>query len=401
MTPAVNPKASAVLVAALVVLTGFAGAAAEPLAVNSPAPVGGTGFPAGSTAPDGLATTTGGRGPDPVQVRTVLLAWTITATPSGHRHTAFLGDLPAYEVEDLAAPDLERFHVYVGGMRLAVVERAGAAVSTQYPFADPLGSTRLAATHDPAQSPPHPVAYEAAWQPFGVEVPLSGQAEEKYLGKKAPEEDGLYWFGARQYDPETGRFQGLDPIHGVAAFPQTLNRYAYATNDPVGNADPNGMCELVCLAIILVAIGLTLGVTATVVPEVGAVLDPVMLALGFIPFVGDFLSDPYFAARSVTECALGRCDAANLGSDLAFLFLPGGPLSNVAHGRRLLSATTGGLFGAGRMGNRADDLTYLARAGTRDNYRRMLVGFTGVDTGDAFQPHHVFPQKFERYPSPP
>ena len=82
-------------------------------------------------------------------------------------------------------------------MRLAVVERAGAAVSTQYPFADPLGSTRLAATHDPAQSPPHPVTYEAAWQPFGVEVPLSGQAEEKYLGKEAPAEDGLYWLGAR------------------------------------------------------------------------------------------------------------------------------------------------------------------------------------------------------------
>jgi len=262
-------------------------------------------------------------------------------------------------------------------------------------------SLRVTVLLDTGFATPATVAYEAAWQPFGVEVPLSGQGEEKYLGKKAPEEDGLYWFGARQYDPETGRFQGLDPVHGVLAAPQTLNRYAYATNDPVGNADPNGMCEFVCLAIILVAIGLTLGVTATVVPEVGAVLDPVMLALGFIPFVGDFLSDPYFAARSVTECALGRCDAANLGSDLAFLFLPGGPLSNVAHGRRLLSATTGGLFGAGRMGNRADDLTYLARAGTRDNYRRMLVGFTGVDTGDAFQPHHVFPQKFERYPSPP
>jgi len=355
-----GPPALAFLAASLLVFAGCVAAVAEPLSVAHPR--------SKFSREEGPAAAPEPSGGNPVPFWTLLLEFAPLAAPCVNRAERDTGTIVGY---------------------------------IPLPFHDPLGSTRLAATHDPAQSPPHPVTYEAAWQPFGVEVPLSGQGEEKYLGKQAPADDGLYRLGARQYDPETGRFQGLDPVHGVLAAPQTLNRYAYATNDPVGNADPNGMCEFVCLAIILVAIGLTLGVTATVVPEVGAVLDPVMLALGFIPFVGDFLSDPYFAARSVTECALGRCDAANLGSDLAFLFLPGGPLSNVAHGRRLLSATTGGLFGAGRMGNRADDLTYLARAGTRDNYRRMLVGFTGVDTGDAFQPHHVFPQKFERYPSPP
>jgi len=58
-------------------------------------------------------------------------------------------------------------------------------------------SLRVTVLLDTGFATPATVAYEAAWQPFGVEVPLSGQAEEKYLGKEAPAEDGLYWLGAR------------------------------------------------------------------------------------------------------------------------------------------------------------------------------------------------------------
>lgn len=47
---------------------------------------------------------------------------------------------------------------------------------------------------------------------------------------------GLYYMGARFYDPDLGRFISEDPI-GIAG---GLNLYAYAGNDPVNAMDPSG-----------------------------------------------------------------------------------------------------------------------------------------------------------------
>ncbi len=49
---------------------------------------------------------------------------------------------------------------------------------------------------------------------------------------------GLLRFGARDYDPETGRWTAPDPI-GFAG--GTANLYAYAGNDPVNHTDPSGL----------------------------------------------------------------------------------------------------------------------------------------------------------------
>jgi len=42
------------------------------------------------------------------------------------------------------------------------------------------------------------------------------------------------------YDLGTGRFTALDPFDGIPARPATLNKYAYAGNDPVNGVDPSG-----------------------------------------------------------------------------------------------------------------------------------------------------------------
>ncbi|SNT63193.1 RHS repeat-associated core domain-containing protein, partial [Actinomadura meyerae] len=53
---------------------------------------------------------------------------------------------------------------------------------------------------------------------------------------------GLTHLGAREYDPDTGRFISVDPLMDPAD-PQQMNGYAYANNSPVSNADPDGkMC---------------------------------------------------------------------------------------------------------------------------------------------------------------
>ena len=69
----------------------------------------------------------------------------------------------------------------------------------------------------------------------------------KYNGK---EDDGiLYYYGARYYDPQIGRFISQDPLfkNSPSLFisdPQRLNHYSYAKNNPVTNVDVNGNADL-------------------------------------------------------------------------------------------------------------------------------------------------------------
>ena len=48
----------------------------------------------------------------------------------------------------------------------------------------------------------------------------------------------------RQYNPTQGRFMSPDPYGGSydAGNPQSMNRYVYAMNNPLGNIDPSGLC---------------------------------------------------------------------------------------------------------------------------------------------------------------
>ncbi|MCL2228820.1 MAG: RHS repeat-associated core domain-containing protein [Firmicutes bacterium] len=55
---------------------------------------------------------------------------------------------------------------------------------------------------------------------------------------------GKYYLRTRWYDPETGRFMNMDDIsilEQTVAFPNGLNLYIYAGNNPVMNVDENGM----------------------------------------------------------------------------------------------------------------------------------------------------------------
>src|ERR1041385_5682129 len=64
------------------------------------------------------------------------------------------------------------------------------------------------------------------FQPFG------------FAGGISDRQTGLVHFGAREYDPETGRWTVQDPI-GFAGGDGDL--YAYVGNDPVNAVDPEGL----------------------------------------------------------------------------------------------------------------------------------------------------------------
>ncbi|MEU9115490.1 RHS repeat-associated core domain-containing protein [Streptomyces sp. NPDC048483] len=50
---------------------------------------------------------------------------------------------------------------------------------------------------------------------------------------------GLTHLGAREYDPETGRFLSVDPVMDPSD-PQQMQGYAYGNSNPVTNVDPDG-----------------------------------------------------------------------------------------------------------------------------------------------------------------
>jgi RHS repeat-associated protein len=81
-----------------------------------------------------------------------------------------------------------------------------------------------------------------SYGPYGAMTVVSGSDYEP-IGYASGYEDTkteLVKFGARYYDPMSGRWTQMDPIGGSIANPSTLNGYIYAGDDPINNADPTG-----------------------------------------------------------------------------------------------------------------------------------------------------------------
>ncbi|MBU7015824.1 MAG: hypothetical protein HXS43_13445 [Theionarchaea archaeon] len=103
---------------------------------------------------------------------------------------------------------------------------------TEYYHTDHLGSTRLVTSENGVTTE------EIMYKPFGGQL---NETEERYTyNGKELDETGLYFYGARYYDPVIGRFISRDPLTGKRESPQTLNRYAYCLNNPLKYIDPAG-----------------------------------------------------------------------------------------------------------------------------------------------------------------
>jgi RHS repeat-associated protein/uncharacterized repeat protein (TIGR01451 family) len=145
------------------------------------------------------------------------------------------GDTTQY-VLDLAATlpvvvsDTEAVYLY--GLDIIAQQQS----ERQYYFHDALGSVRqlLDSTGE--------VDANYAYDPFGVPV-VAGDATNPYrfTGEAWDEEVELLYLRARYYQPDTGRFITKDPWVGNVWQPSTLNRYVYASNNPVNYVDPAGL----------------------------------------------------------------------------------------------------------------------------------------------------------------
>ncbi|MFA4842752.1 MAG: RHS repeat-associated core domain-containing protein, partial [Candidatus Omnitrophota bacterium] len=70
-------------------------------------------------------------------------------------------------------------------------------------------------------------------------VPENAATHYLFTGKEL-DATGLYYYGARYYDPEIGRFITADTIVQAPYDPQSLNRYSYCRNNPINYVDPSG-----------------------------------------------------------------------------------------------------------------------------------------------------------------
>jgi RHS repeat-associated protein len=118
-------------------------------------------------------------------------------------------------------------------------------------------------------------AYSVAFDPYGGQTVTAGGNSDWYgntpYGFKAgtrTDGDALVKFGLRWYLPTTGTWTQRDTLDAPLD-PTNANRYAYAGDDPIDNADPSGALYL-SQAAVDACLGGALGSTvlaAVLVPE--------------------------------------------------------------------------------------------------------------------------------------
>jgi len=77
------------------------------------------------------------------------------------------------------------------------------------------------------------------YTPFGSVRSGSVDTDKLFTGQRL-DATGLYYYGARYYDPSIGRFVSADAIVPNWMVPQSLNRYSYCLNNPLRYTDPSG-----------------------------------------------------------------------------------------------------------------------------------------------------------------
>ena len=132
-----------------------------------------------------------------------------------------------------------RKHIFAGANRVCTLSSSlrgsEATEAISYYHSDHLGSSNIITDQNGQQ------AQYCEYTPYGSIARNEGQdlAKHKFTGKEL-DSTGLYFYGARYYDPEIGRFISADTIVQAPYDPQSLNRYTYARNNPVVYTDPNG-----------------------------------------------------------------------------------------------------------------------------------------------------------------
>jgi RHS repeat-associated protein len=124
--------------------------------------------------------------------------------------------------------------VWAEGRPLAYIDGAG----VRFVHADVLGSVRLVTDGNSKVD----IEYDYGAWGEATRATAKGGSAYRYAQSRRDDPTALAYMNARYYDSASTRFISADPIVLDVYAPQTLNRYAYALNDPVSLTDPSGLC---------------------------------------------------------------------------------------------------------------------------------------------------------------
>jgi RHS repeat-associated protein len=196
-------------------------------------------------------------------------------------------------------------YFYANGERVARKDAQG----VHYYHGDHLGSTSVVSGQSGAEEE------RVEYLPYGKV--LSGGKTTKYLytGKELGAETGLYYYGARYYNPNMTRFIQPDKIIQDIFDPQTLNHYAYVRNNPLKYIDPTGNTNLEGMAAgaftALAGASLMVGGVALCVGSGGTI----PIAVGALMFASGFVTST--AGGSMSLVSWGAHDEKGVEIDRA------------------------------------------------------------------------------------
>ena len=276
--------------------------------------------------------------------------------------TVYIGS--AYESVGPAGqlPNKVTKHIFMGSTRICSIETGTSATHVYYYHQDHIGSSNVTTDETGA------VVNILEYTPYGEISRNTGNysTDRRFTGKIYDETSALYYYGARYYDPELGRFITADPTIQHPFDPQDLNRYAYCRNNPINYVDPTGYSWWSKFwDWISGGIGAIVAAVAII-----AVTLCAAVATG-----GAALTNPFFwaFAGELSGAISGATTAAITGGDVG-----GGMLAGTVAG-----GITGGAFGAG--GGAASEVassSYYIVQGTGDVVTRTLL----ADLGSSFVP---------------
>lgn len=122
-------------------------------------------------------------------------------------------------------------------LALSLHQAVMAQENRTYFVVDDLGSPVLA-TDDNGNE-----VWSESYTPYGnrhVSSAAGAGNSRWFTGAPQDNTSGLINLGARHYDPSIGRFLSIDPANINPADAFTINRYAYANNNPYSYIDPDG-----------------------------------------------------------------------------------------------------------------------------------------------------------------
>jgi len=154
-----------------------------------------------------------------------VLVFMIIGMPIGFSSSELFSNVkvPRVDVSDTLESSEDGLTRYVYGEGLVASVKSG---NVKYHHSDRLQSNRLVT--DSSGS----VENEFKSLPFGQEISNSG-VKYAFATNKELDESELYYFGARYYDSDLGRFTSVDPIANNGA-------YNYVNNNPEKFVDPDG-----------------------------------------------------------------------------------------------------------------------------------------------------------------